>query len=303
MPLSSRHLLRLIASKLPQRILSKIAHRGYYPSGLRPVSTLSAHELLYGLKTTLKQQGFDYDQAIKEFGQVDASEERAAGKPFAFRDHLRGLLLAQLSAQKPWKKIAQNLDPIHRIFLDYDPDALEQADPSRLKEDIFAIRCGAIATAEQMRNLATNIATLRRIERDFGSLDNFVTSRRPLDIATKIADDRSLYRLHQVGVPLALEYLKNVGIPAIKPDRHVHRILGAERLGYFSGKPTDQHVAQVAAKLAAEANCNATYLDNVLWLFCAEGYGEVCGAKPKCNICELKSRCQAPGLKKANSLE
>jgi endonuclease III len=267
------------------------------------VSALSAHELLCGLKTTLKQQGFDYDQAMKEFGNVAASEERAAGKPFALRDHLRGLLLAQLSARKPWKKIGQNLDPIRRIFLDYDPDALEQADPTRLKEDIFAIRCGAIATAEQMRNLATNIATLRRIERDFGSLDNFVTSRKPLDIATKIADHRSPYKLHQVGLPLALEYLKNVGIPAIKPDRHVHRILGAERLGYFSGKPTDHHVAQVAAKLAAEANCNATYFDNLLWLFCAQGYGEVCGAKPKCDICELKSRCQAPALKKANSLE
>jgi hypothetical protein len=106
---------------------------------------------------------------------------------FGLRAHVRGLVLSQLSNQRPWKPIAENLHRIQRIFFDYDPDTLQQADPRSLANDVRAIRCGNRAILEQMNALASNIATFRRIEGDYGSLDKFVTSSDPFGIAKLIS--------------------------------------------------------------------------------------------------------------------
>jgi hypothetical protein len=194
----------------------------------------SASDLLFGLQKTLKACGVDYEQTIGDFGQVTASEARENGQAFGFRDHVRGLLLSQLSNQRPWKAIAQNLGKIQRIFFDYDPDTLQQADARGLADAICAIGCGNRAILKQMNELSANISTLKRIEKDFGSLDRFVASSDPFEVARLISTS-GLYKLRYVGPALALEYLRNVGIRAAKPDVHVMRILGGERLGYFLG--------------------------------------------------------------------
>lgn len=71
-----------------------------------------------------------------------------------------------------------------------------------------------------MKVLSYNIDVLATIQRTYGSLDSFVTSDTPYNIAEKLSKKGSRYKLKQVGYALALEYLKNVGIPAIKPDVH-----------------------------------------------------------------------------------
>lgn len=255
----------------------------------------SASELVLGLQETLRSCGFDYEQKIDELGQVQASEQRASGRIFSLRDHLRGLVLSQLSNQREWKQIAENLERVSQVFLDYDPDALSQADPMVLKAELCAIRCGNLAIRNQLNALGSNIETLRRIERDYGSLDKFVTSSDPSTIAKHISDAGS-YKLKYIGFALALEYLRNVGISAIKPDLHLLRILGGERLAYFEGNPEGQEVVHLVADLAAQAGCSATYLDNLLWLYCAQNYGAVCSANPRCEICALRHKCHFPAL-------
>ena len=178
-----------------------------------------------------------------------------SGQRFRLREHVRGLLLSQLSNQRPWMPIAQNLDRIQRIFFDYDPDALQQADPSGIANAIRAIRCGNRAILQQMNALGSNIAVFRRIESDYGSLDKFVTSSDPVGIA-KLISTSGPYKLGYVGPALALEYLRNVGIRAAKPDVHVLRILGGERLAYFLGKPTERDAVQLVANLATQVGCN-----------------------------------------------
>ena len=148
----------------------------------------SASDLLFGLRKTLKARSVDYEQTIRDFGQVAASEARVNGRAFGLQDHVRGLLLSQLSNQRPWKPIAQNLDHIRSIFFDYDPDRLQDADPRVLANAICSIRCGNRAILKQMNALSANVAALKRIEKDFGSLDRFVTSSDdPVEIATLIS--------------------------------------------------------------------------------------------------------------------
>src|SRR5690606_16427535 len=148
------------------------------------------------------------------------------------------------------------------------------------------------AIAAQMRDLAHNIATLRRIEQEHGSLDAFVTSAEPEVVARRISDARSPYKVMQLGFTLATEYLRNVGVSTAKPDLHVQRILGPERLGVFPASTTLDGMVRILAAMADDAGVSTSELDTLVWLFGAKGYGAICTAKPMCGRCVLRSRCR-----------
>ena len=257
------------------------------------MSPPSARGLLVGLKLSPQRRNIEYEQLILQFGQVAASEDRAIGRTFSLRDHVRGLLLSQLSSQRPWGPIAANEERIREIVLDYDPDALERAESMALVDALRRIRCGNRALRKQLIALRANIATLRRIEAAHGTLDAFVTSADP-DASARSLSQPGEYKLRQIGYPLAMEYLRNVGICAGKPDTHVRRALGAERLGFIPGFPSEREAYEILARLADEADCNPTYLDNLLWLFCAQDDGDICGASPRCAVCALANTCNYP---------
>ena len=249
-----------------------------------------ASQLIQILQQTLSVQGYDYTRIIHEFGQVKASEDRAAGKEFTLQEHLRGLLLSQLSNRRPWGPIAQNLPRIDEIFFCYDPEMVRITDPGYFTEAIQMIRCGNIQIKVQMKCLADNINTLIRIQHNHGSIDTFITSDTPDAIADKLSK-AGRYKLKQMGYTLALEYLRNVGIRAGKPDVHMRRILSGERLGYVDGVPSEMQAYHLLDRLAREAGCNPTYLDNLIWIFCAINYENICNEKPKCYLCGLRDYC------------
>ena len=261
------------------------------------MTLVTAYQLVNLLEETLKSVGVDYEAVIEGFGQVRASEEKQSGKVFLMSDHIRGLILSQLSNQRPWKPIADHLQEIDTIFYQYDVQKLLNADPDDLKNKILAIRCGNRMLTKQMRALKNNIKTLKRIETDFESLDTFVSSGKPDVIAGMIAAPGP-YKLQQIGRALAFEYLKNVGVRAGKPDVHIRRVLSEDRLNYAPGLPSEQTAYEIINDLAKEAECNVTRLDNLLWMFCATNYGAVCGAKPRCHQCKAKDYCNYPLMNK-----
>ncbi|MBR1681478.1 hypothetical protein IJ707_06795, partial [bacterium] len=83
---------------------------------------------------------------------------------------------------------------------------------------------GNRAISKQMETLNYNISVLEEIENEYGSLDDFVTRLKPNAISALLACKESPYALKQIGFPLALEYLRNVGIDTVKPDVHIVRI-------------------------------------------------------------------------------
>jgi endonuclease III len=246
-----------------------------------------------GLQRSLMMEGVDYEAVIRGFGQVRASEERAKGRTFTLREHVRGLILAQLSNQRPWKPIADKLDQIAAVFADYDPAKLADADPDDLTSGLRRLHCGNRADKHQMASLASNVATFKRIEAKCGSMDAFVSSDRPDRIA-RVLSEPGPYKLHYVGPALACEYLKNVGFRASKPDVHVRRILSRERLSYANGHPSEWEAYAIIETLANQAGRNPAYLDNLLWMFCATDYGAICAAAPQCRRCSLSEFCEFP---------
>lgn len=251
-----------------------------------------ASEFVSRLKGTLDNIGTDYESAIKGFGQVAAFERRLAGEPFELKDHIRGLVFALLSNQRPWGPIERNKRAITSIFYGFEPEKILAVKPDTLIDDLRAIRCGNRAIRNQMMGLRSNIAKFEDATKEFGSMDRFVMSADPWKIATELSSQQSKYKLRSVGPALALEYLRNVGIRASKPDLHVRRLLGSKRLGYIkAAQPSEKEAYFIIDSLATDVGSSSTYLDNLLWIFCAVDYGNVCGASPKCDKCLLNERC------------
>jgi thermostable 8-oxoguanine DNA glycosylase len=84
-----------------------------------------------------------------------------------------------------------------------------------------------------------------------------------------------------------LEYLRNVGIDAAKPDVHICQIIGPQRLRWARNDPSPFAAAEIIREKAEEIGVSAAYLDGLLWLFAAKGYGDICGAVPNCGACRV----------------
>lgn len=91
-----------------------------------------------------------------------------------------------------------------------------------------------------------------------------------------------------------MEYLRNVGVAAIKPDVHVCRVLGPGRLGYSDKELSPVQAYELLMRLSEEARQSPTYVDNLLWMFCAKDYAAICGATPECSRCSLTLNCRYP---------
>jgi hypothetical protein len=253
---------------------------------------ITSKELVHKMEATLSHIGYDLNKAINELGQVSRSERRDRGEIFSKDEHLQGLILSMLSNQRPWGPIVENMDKITDIFCGFRVDQIKQADKKSLAKQLKDIKCGNRSIDNQMDSLDYNIGILEQIEADYGSLDQFVVSDTPANIAWELGQGRK-YKLKQVGYTLALEYLRNVGVKAIKPDLHIRRIIGDERLNFYNGYPSETEAVKILSTIAEESGVNLTYLDNLMWLYCAIDYANICGSEPKCNLCKLQNNCNA----------
>ncbi len=235
----------------------------------------------------LKNKVPDIDLTI-----LEAVNNRKNGKVFTFEEHLKGFIYAQLSALVSWKKIKDNQTKFDELFCNFDRKKLQGQSADFLIEEIKKLKCySPYTTKNQMQSLKTNIETFEKIEQDFGSIEKFITHKAPINIIKLLSHYNSAYKLKYSGVALVCEYLRNVGIDVIKPDVHIKRILGAERLNIVKSK-SDYTVIAECKKLSDKIGISQVKIDYLLWNYCSKGYGEVCTAKPKCAKCVIKEFCQ-----------
>lgn len=254
------------------------------------MSNVSAIIIIDYLKQTLENNKVDYEKIIKDLGQLEYAEKRDKGYEFTFDEHLKALIYAMLSNRRRWIDIADNIPQIDEIFLHYDSEKLAECKPEVLVKKIREIKCGNMSINKQISSLPHNIKQFRKIENKFGTLDAFVTHDSPSKVVKILSDYNSEYKIKQMADALALEYLKNVGIRGMKPDVHLLRICGPERLDMITAKDTDKRLEEFK-NFAESVNVSETYLDNLIWIFGAKGYGEICTANPHCEKCELTNYC------------
>lgn len=257
---------------------------------ITPISPARAQQIAALLRKELSRHLLDVDATIESFGQVQASHRRESGELFSLRDHLRGMVLSMLSANRPWKPIADNLDRLAEIFGDYKPTFLEQVSAESLEAAVKRISCGNRRVSFQMRAIRPNLETFRRIDAESGSVDRFIGDQ-PIEVAVRELGEGRRYKLKELGPTLVLEYLKNVGVRASKPDLHVMRICGPSRLGILPAGVSPLEAFDAFRAFADAASVHEVALDNMVWLLGADEYASVCGANPKCHQCALKTVC------------
>lgn len=254
---------------------------------LKEIDGGQGDDYIFIMRDYLIVHGMIYDETIDK--KVSARKE---GKQYGFSEHLQAMIYSLLSAQRPWADVVPHLKEIDDIFFGYDTDKILAHPYTYFVESIRAIKCGNRNINDQMKCLPDNIATLRLIESEYGSLDGFVTSSPAYEIVELLAKDKSKYKLRNMREALCWEYLRNVGIDGAKPDVHLRRFLGSERMGAGNhGIATVQEVFETVSHISDKSGLSMAAIDNIIWSFCSEQYGEICSSNPKCGECPIKKYC------------
>ncbi len=244
--------------------------------------------IFFNIKDYLKKNGIaDID------GEKSKMTLRAEGKKFSTTEHLQGMIYSLLSAQTVWANIERNFSRIDKLFFDYDIKLIKEHDAEYFVNGIKRLGCGSRLTNAQMKALHQNITTVEKIISEYGSMDAFLTSRPQREIVRLLSDSTSKYKIKQMGPALAWEYLRNVGVDGAKPDVHMKRILGSERLGVSNKKDaSDDEVLDVIEDLSKQTGYWMAQIDYLFWAYCATGKGEICTANPRCSKCVLREYCK-----------
>ncbi len=246
----------------------------------------NSYAILSEIEVMLSERHIRFDNLT----HLDWIRQRKAGKTFTMSEHIRALVYSQLSNNRPWMQIESHIHQIDHIFFAYDKEKILGTSPDYFLDEIQAIRCGNRGIKKQMYALHENIRKFERIEREFGSMDRFVVSGTAIEIADLLANSLK-YKINALGLALAMEYLRNVGIDAAKPDTHIRRILGRERLGYSTKVESGAYEAiEIIDAISRETGYTASQIDAIFWLFCSEDNGMICTEKPHCSQCRLHSK-------------
>lgn len=224
---------------------------------------------------------------------LSSIEERNAGRAFSTSDHIKGLVHSLLTAQTKWHRIEPHLPEIDKLFFNYDVEKIKRASAEHFYNGLFALKCGNRSTKAQMEALHYNITVFEKIAAEYGSVDAFVTSAPAHEIVRRFSKAGSPYKLRMLGDALVWEYLRNLGIDGAKPDTHLRRFLSKDRMGTGnSGFASADEVAKQVDDLSEETGLTKREIDNLIWSFCADGFGEVCTASPHCDICVIRENCR-----------
>ena len=238
---------------------------------------------LLSMRKYLAENCLQYSDAIHVM-----VERRQQGMVFALENHISALIYAQLTNQTKWSRIVPHLEEINQLFFNYDADEILRHPGTYFAQGIFDLKCGNISTKAQMNSLHQNIGIMRQIINDYGSMDAFVTSAPAQEIVYLLSNAKSRYKMGMLGEALAWEYIRNVGIDGCKPDTHLRRFLGNARMGNANGDiaTSEETIAQIEA-LAKETGMSLASVDNIIWSFCADNFGEVCTATPHLSLIHI----------------
>lgn len=237
--------------------------------------------------------GKKYKDSISNIENKIKNKKQCSDAPL--KEHIEGMIMAMLTAGRPWKYIdnIEMKEKINKVFNDYDAETLINANPEILEQNIRDIKAGNRRISQQMKALKYDVENLQTYEDENESIDKLYMNIGSSYKVAKFIDKN----FREIGIPLACEYLANIGYDIPKPDSHLRRLFGSKRLGYSKKenatiKEVFDIIDDFSAKLSAADNpmCRKS-IDYLLWLYCAEGYGEVCGEDADCEKCVIKAYC------------
>ena len=182
-----------------------------------------------------------------ELRQLDAVEDRMAGRTWSDDEVFEALLLAVLSSNTDWSKIERVRAELSDLFSGFSLKsyaALSEAEVGdRFLPWFKARKAGSMTLRRDLVNLIDAARILLKYRATHGTADGYFTSliqrcKGDPKLAALRLGCHGAYKLPSLGVPLAAEALKNLGFDVAKPDRHVMRAVGSFGLVHF-GRWTD----------------------------------------------------------------
>jgi hypothetical protein len=231
-------------------------------------------------------------QQIGELGQTRALDERKQGKQWSDHEVFEGFVKSVLSNSTDWSKIERIKAQLAEQFCGFDIHLFAKAaNPetvSQCVEWFKSKRAGSMTLRKDLSRLVRCAEMLCQRSKKFGSLENYfqhlnTLCHSPEAVAVSIGDPRSADKLPGIGIPLAAEFLKNVGFDVCKPDRHINRAMGSFGLvrfrtwthaGKFSAPTVSLEemlkVMRQMKSLAMLIGTSTVEADNTIWLLCAK---------------------------------
>lgn len=235
----------------------------------------------------------DWRALIVHYQQVSAIEARERGRHWSDADVFEALVRSVLSNSTDWAKVERVLPELSARFFGFDPDWYGNLNSRTVEDELlpwFRVRRAGSMTLR--RDLMTLIQAARRLcilRVAEGSLEHYFQrlfdncGRDPKRMALALGSPKSPAKLPTLGVPLAAEFLKNLGFDISKPDRHINRAVGSfgwvnfrtwanrEGTSHPSASEAEMSAVMGAMELFASAvGERIAFVDNAVWLACAK---------------------------------
>ena len=242
-------------------------------------------DLIERIRQTLVKEGYK----ISSIGELP--------KPFPKNDAgvLEGLSRAILTRQANWASIEKILPDLRSGLLNYDVDqvaALTTSDIGKFSI-LYKSKVKARFFEEELIAIYDNSKTLQQIKTIYGSVCVFIKDKLPkadYDASKKcfirpsdtplmklFIDSTSTFKLSRVGLPICCEFFNNIGIDEFKPDVNTISFLNRINIDRtkvnLSRKTTN--VRTTGISIAETLKKPRKYVDNNIWVFCAEDRGEM----------------------------
>jgi hypothetical protein len=231
---------------------------------------------------------------IDHLGQVTAVKKREGGSQWSDDEIFEGLVRSILSANTNWSKVESVLPALCTLFHGFSVLWYATLTPADVKQKLVPWfkqrKAGSAALGPNLLRLIESAKQLKGFRVRDGSLENYLAQLSsqhngdPKAMAAALGEERSPAKLPCLRVPLAAEFLKNVGYDVSKPDRHINRAVGSFGLVQFAnwpdrdgfktpqaGKYELRTVMDVMERWALKLSVRATFLDNAVWLLCSSG--------------------------------
>ena len=242
-------------------------------------------ELWSSIESRLDSSYPQWRERIEGLGQVKAVKKRISGVTWSDEEVFEASLMSLLSSNIDWSKIEKIRLGLRDLFLGFNLEAYAALQDTKIENDFipwFKNRKASSPWRERdllyLRNTAHKLLEHSRMH---GSAEHYFTSltyecgNDPKQMALQLGRIGGKYKLEGFGVPLAAEMLKNLGFDVAKPDRHIRRAVESFGLVSFwtSDGQSESELFQtmtVVEDIASAAGRYISFVDNAIWLLCAE---------------------------------
>ena len=184
-------------------------------------------------------------------------------------------------------------DDIKEAFSNYDIYKVGQYTDEDLKKMMDNPKL--IRNKRKLKACIENAKIMREISEEYGSFGEYLDRNK--NNLQKLKEEL-ITKFHYLGNILVLEYLKEIGMDAIKPDVHVARVM--HRLGLIDSERMSSadidKVIEVANRMSRLAGEKLNIIDAIFWMYGGGGDNHVKKAicsknKPLCKECPLPKYC------------